>query len=132
MAHYNSGDHFNITSNTILLAEWSSSNNYSILVDVASGPSPVMAHFTIPTAIGTDVNPAQPVPNFTELEYSWNFGDATSGTWGPTGKSKNIAKGPITAHIYENPGTYTINVTIKDSTGIIGSASVTLYFLIPL
>jgi hypothetical protein len=42
-----------------------------------------------------------------DIGYFWNFGDSSAGTWSLTGYSKNLSYGPIAAHVYETPGTYT-------------------------
>jgi len=60
---------------------------------------------------------------FHELHYRWNFGDGSSGNWSITGKSKNIAKGPMAAHIYESAGTFTWTLWVKDTTGTVESTS---------
>lgn len=52
--------------------------------------------------------------SFHNYEYSWDFGDPDSGTWGTTGAPKNTDKGPVAAHVYETPGTYIVTLTVKD------------------
>jgi hypothetical protein len=43
--------------------------------------------------------------------YDFDFGDSASGTWAISGLSKNRQRGgPIAAHVYDLPGTYTISV----------------------
>jgi hypothetical protein len=44
----------------------------------------------------------------------WDFGDSSSGTWATTGRSKNTARGPLAAHVFETPGTYTVAVVVTD------------------
>lgn len=54
---------------------------------------------------------------FHDLDYKWRFGDSGAGTWSGgarPGSSKNIAYGPVTGHVYETPGTYTVTVTVHD------------------
>jgi hypothetical protein len=55
---------------------------------------------------------------FHEIEYQWNFGDAASGAWSATpgmpNLSRNLATGPVAAHVFETPGTYTVCVTAFD------------------
>lgn len=52
---------------------------------------------------------------FRQLQYSFDFGDPGSGTWSLTGNSKNsYSGGPITAHVFETPGTYTVTLTVYD------------------
>ena len=77
-----------------------------------------------------------------DLEYVYDFGDDDavnwqstdgSGAWGNSwgeswgnswgltfGPSKNVARGPVAVHVYENPGTYTQEVIVTD--GIISRA----------
>lgn len=68
------------------------------------------------STIGTTSSATQ-LP-FHEIEYTWNFGDPASGTWSygarPGVNSKNVARGPIAAHVFEAPGTYTITLTATD------------------
>lgn len=67
---------------------------------------------------------------FRELEYMWTFGDSNAGTWvnSPSGigsvgsienKSTNIAFGPIAAHVYNSPGTYTWSLRVCDMTSCV-------------
>ena len=55
---------------------------------------------------------------FHELEYQWNFGDPASGQWSATpgmpNLSRNLATGPVAAHVFETPGTYTVCATAFD------------------
>ncbi len=81
-----------------------------------SGVAPLMVHFEVET------NSAE----FHERDFTWNFGDTTSGTWRTTGKSKNTAKGAVSAHVFETPGTYTVTVTVLDGLGGMGTASVSI------
>jgi PKD repeat protein len=58
---------------------------------------------------------------FHELEYRWDFGDPASGSWtstpGMPNASRNQATGPLAAHVFEAPGTYTVNLTVLDGAG---------------
>jgi hypothetical protein len=84
-----------------------------------SGVAPLSVHFWADVAASTTSSAP-----FHELEYSWNFGDTNSGTWGTSGKSKNVDKGPAAAHVYETPGTYTATLTVKNpSSGATTSTS---------
>ncbi len=60
---------------------------------------------------------------FHELEYRWDFGDAGSGMWSqgtrPGVNSRDTATGPVAAHIYENPGPYTVTLTVTDGTNTV-------------
>lgn len=56
---------------------------------------------------------------FHDLEYRWDFGDSAGGaTWAngaqPGVSSKNTATGPVTSHVFETPGTYTVTLTAFD------------------
>ena len=71
---------------------------------------------------------------FHEIQYTWNFGDpvdgaattcgsqiaAGQGFWAcgsnAGGNSKNVAYGPIAAHVFETAGTYTATLTAYDGT----------------
>jgi hypothetical protein len=64
---------------------------------------------------------------FHELEYRWDFGDAASGSWSSNTDMPNLSRnsdtGPVAAHVFESPGTYTVNLTVLDGVGA-GSGSV--------
>jgi hypothetical protein len=53
--------------------------------------------------------------SFHDLRYKWDFGDTSTDTWAVSEKSKNIADGPVAAHVFENPGTYTVTLTTMDT-----------------
>jgi PKD repeat protein len=55
--------------------------------------------------------------------YEWNFGDSNSGTWTPTGLSRNTATGYTAAHVFETAGTYTVSLTVTDTGGTVYSYS---------
>ncbi|MEK7705675.1 MAG: PKD domain-containing protein, partial [Myxococcota bacterium] len=85
-----------------------------------SGVAPLSVFFD---ATGTTAT-ATTAP-FHELEYRWDFGDPVgspvSGTTWSTGSragvsKRNEATGPVTAHVYETPGTYYVSVTVTDET----------------
>jgi len=58
---------------------------------------------------------------FHELEHRWDFGDAASGSWTSTPGMPNLSRnndtGPVAAHVFESPGTYTVSLTVLDGTG---------------
>ena len=93
-----------------------------------SGVAPLAVMFD---ATSTTYAAATAYP-FHEIEYTWTFGDASvsaaAGTCGQPvvageaywrcgaglgGNSKNAAKGPVAAHVFETPGTYTVALTAK-------------------
>lgn len=55
---------------------------------------------------------------FHELDYAWDFGDTTAGVWnyGTASTSKNVPYGPVTVHVFETPGTYTVTLSVYDDT----------------
>ena len=79
-----------------------------------SGVAPLAVFFdaSATTDIGVTDRP------FHDLEYTWSFGDPSSGTWAsgaqPGVSSKNSATGPVVAHVFETPGTYTVTLTAFD------------------
>jgi PKD repeat protein len=85
-----------------------------------SGPAPLAVFFD---ATGTvDSNGA--VNPFRELGYRFTFGDSASGTWEHSGLPKNEQIGaPLAAHVFESPGTYTVEVTAVDAAGNSSSAT---------
>jgi len=58
-----------------------------------------------------------PDGNHANVYYRWNFGDPDSGTWSTTGRSRNEATGYVAAHVYEQPGTYIVTLTVTESAG---------------
>ena len=52
-----------------------------------------------------------------ELRYHWNFGDSNSGVWSRSQQAKNQASGLLSAHIFENPGTYTVTLNVIHDNG---------------
>jgi len=90
----------------------------SVEVRRVTGPAPLLVHFD---ASGT-TSALTSSPYF-ELDYTWDFDDVGSGDWtygayaalGQTW-SKNMDKGPIAAHVYETPGTYSPSCTMRYDT----------------
>jgi hypothetical protein len=78
---------------------WGQVITTSIETNVTSGPSPLAVSFN---ATGTrHSNPSIHTNRFHELLYLWGYDDPESGTWAPTGKSRNHMSGPLGAHVYE-------------------------------
>ncbi len=50
-------------------------------------------------------------------EYAWDFGDPKSGTWANSGRARNVAFGPVAAHVFANPGVYDVTLTVTDRGG---------------
>lgn len=76
-----------------------------------SGVAPLAVLFD---ATGTTYSATGSSP-FHDLVYQWSFGDPSSGTWSVSGKSKDAALGPIAAHVFEQPGTYTVSLDVCDA-----------------
>jgi PKD repeat protein len=53
------------------------------------------------------------------FHYEWNFGDAASGTWPTSGRSRNLASGFTACHVYDTPGTYMTTLTVRDAAGTV-------------
>jgi hypothetical protein len=52
---------------------------------------------------------------FHELHYTWDFGDPGGDPWDyGVNTDRNVAYGPVAAHVYESPGTYTITLDVTD------------------
>lgn len=84
----------------------------SITPSRISGVAPLSVAFDAVDT--TDESTTRP---FHDLDYTWDFGDPNSGTWVVSGKSKNKAKGAVSSHVFEEPGTYIVTLTVKDSLG---------------
>ena len=87
----------------------------SLIPSRTSGVAPLAVFFD---ATGT-TSPLTTRP-FHDIEYRWDFGDPTSGTWsrGSTAgvSSKNSATDAVAAHVFETPGTYPVTLTAFDGT----------------
>src|SRR4030067_554946 len=81
-----------------------------------SGVAPLAVFFDASATTDTGVTNRP----FHDLEYTWSFGDPSAGTWAngaqPGVSSKNSATGPVTAHVFETPGAYTVSLTAFDGT----------------
>jgi hypothetical protein len=80
-----------------------------------SGVAPLVVFFDATAT--TSSSTSRP---FHELGYFWDFGDPGSGTWSTGSRagssSRNAATGAIAAHLYETPGTYSVNMAVIDGT----------------
>ena len=64
---------------------------------------------------------------FRQITYSYDFGDDRGQTWAVSGQPKNTQTGgPISAHVFDVPGTYTVKVRATTATGAYSDASVTV------
>lgn len=76
----------------------------------SSGPAPLAVLFDASST--TDAGTTEP---FHDLEYSWDFDDPSAGTWDyGTGQNneKNEAKGAVAAHVFEDPGSYDVELVV--------------------
>jgi len=81
-----------------------------------SGIAPLSVFFDAANTTHTDNN----IDPFLDLHYQWYFHDTaaySSGTWKYSCKSKNLATGPLAAHIFDDPGTYQVRLTVMDRNG---------------
>jgi hypothetical protein len=91
------------------------------VVSRTSGVAPLAVHFH-----PGFLDDADGQARFHDNDFTWDFGDPAAGTWGTTGRSKNTAKGALAAHVFERPGTYTVTLTIRDRTGVVGTETFTI------
>ncbi|MBI5779158.1 MAG: putative Ig domain-containing protein [Planctomycetes bacterium] len=109
-----------MTADTSVTATFTPLIVVSLVPARTSGVAPLAVFFDASST--TAVATTRP---FHDLEYRWDFGDPlgspVSGTTWATGSnpgvnSRNEATGPVVAHVFERPGTYTINLTAFDGT----------------
>ena len=88
-----------------------------------SGTAPLAVEFD---ASGT-TSSTSGVDTFRQVTYSFNFGDDRGLTWAISGKPKNTeVGGPLAAHVFDNPGTYTVTLTATDGSGNTSTTNVTV------
>ena len=95
--------------------------------------APCAVHFDATAT--TDSSYSRP---FHSLLYIWDFGDPDSGNWsvgsvyeGGGTDSKNTDTGPIAAHVYDAPGTYTATLTVRNPNSETGTANTTITVVAP-
>lgn len=72
------------------------------------GPAPLAVLFdaTGTTATGVDLP-------FHNLQYAFDFGDDRGASWATSNRPKNTQTGaPLAAHVFDNPGTYTVRLLV--------------------
>ena len=95
----------------------------SLAATRVSGTAPLAVQFD---ATGT-TSTTSGVDTFRQVTYSFNFGDDRGLTWAISGQPKNTqVGGPLAAHVFDNPGTYTVTLTATDSSGNASSKTVTI------
>ncbi len=80
-----------------------------------SGMAPLAVFFDAVDPASGVLQPAD--GDYASLGYAWDFGDVDAGTWSTNGKSRNAAMGYVATHVYEQPGTYTVTLTVTDTQG---------------
>jgi len=90
-----------------------------IEASVSSGVAPLVVFFD--ASGSTAVVSARP---FHELSFAWDFDDPAAGTWATSGRNKNLALGPVAAHVFDTPGSYTVQLRVSAPDGFIGVAEV--------
>ena len=91
-----------------------------------SGVAPLSVHLFSDYATEGDES-----DRFRNCFYEWDFGDPESGVWAATGKPKNKAYGAATAHVFEEPGTYRVDLEVRDDTGVVATESYGIEVLDP-
>lgn len=75
-----------------------------------TGVAPLAVQFDASTSTANGVT----IP-FHFLRYDFNFGDDRGQTWAVSSLPKNTQSGgPIAAHVFDNPGTYTVRVRARN------------------
>jgi hypothetical protein len=115
----------NVRANHTIRATFSAAQAGDIALSLVaartSGVAPLAVFFDASgtTDVGVTARP------FHDLEYTWDFGDPTADTWAygaqPGVSSKNSATGPVAAHVFEQPGTYTVTLTAFDGTNTVNT-----------
>lgn len=96
-----------------------------------TGVAPLSVFFD---ASSTTTDSSVTTKPFHDIEYRWNFGEdptalaalpgGTNWTNGSTKGSRNVATGPVAAHVFETPGVYTVTVTATDGTNTVANSCV--------
>lgn len=64
---------------------------------------------------------------FHDLIHEFNFGDNNGQAWSVSGASKNTQSGgPLAAHVFEQPGTYSVRVRVRAPNGQYSDATVSV------
>ena len=87
-----------------------------ISASVVEGVAPLLVHFE------ADYNQAE----FHSANFNWVFDDPNCGVWGTNQLSKNKAQGAITAHLFETPGIYTVQLQKRLENGTTSTFNTTI------
>lgn len=104
-------------------------SNDELTITVKSAPMLTASRTTGVAPLGVNFTAGVPasVPGsrpFHDLDYVWDFGDPSGNVWAVSRKSKDTAQGPVAAHVFETPGTYTVTLTTSDQGGPISVETV--------
>jgi len=80
-----------------------------------SGKAPLAVFFDAVNSASGIVQPTD--GDHSRLHYEWNFDDDPSAVWNTNGRSRNIAVGFVAAHVFDDPGTYTVTLTVTTVDG---------------
>jgi len=93
-----------------------------------SGPAPLAVSFDATGTTSTNNS----LDTFRETGYHFVFDDPSSGTWEHSGKNKNVQiGGPLAAHVFDNPGTYDVELRVREPDGTTDSTTLTIEVLDP-
>lgn len=107
----------------LIVIFWGSIAHADIVASRTSGVAPLYVHFYADDmVIASDGNATEP---FHDYEGYWLFDDSGAGDW-VDGKSKNVAYGGVTAHVFDSSGTYTVSCTVRNSSGTVSTDTETI------
>lgn len=87
-----------------------------ISASVVEGVAPLLVHFE------AEYNQNE----FHTANFNWAFDDPNCGVWGTNQLSKNKAQGAITAHLFETPGIYTVQLQKRLENGTTSTFNTTI------
>lgn len=97
--------------------------NASLLASRLTGPAPLSVSFD---ATGT-TSSISTLNTFRETGYHFLFDDPSSGNWLHSNKSKNEQiGGPIAAHVFDTPGTYNVELRVREPDGSTDTDNLTI------
>ncbi|MEE9386210.1 MAG: PKD domain-containing protein, partial [Nannocystaceae bacterium] len=102
-----------------------SSDEISVDVETnrVSGIAPLAVFFDATGTTHTDAS----IEPFLDLHYQWYFHDSSptsGGAWEYSCKSKQVASGPMSAHVFDDPGEYTVRLAVRDRAGNVTSTTI--------
>jgi hypothetical protein len=101
--------------------------NAALQATRTSGTAPLAVLFD---ATGSSATSA--TEPFRQLSYAFNFGDERGLSWAVSGQPKNTQTGgPLAAHVFDLPGSYTVRVRVTDAQGRQAEATVAITVLDP-